>query len=183
MWCPFSSGQGYMDPIGYLVGWALFIWFIVFTILVVAKLDGILKALNKKNQYQEGTMNYYYNKSLRLSFEEAISKVTDGLKKEGFGVITEINLHEKFKEKLNVDFRKYKILGACNPALAYEALQAENNIGVMLPCNIVVQEAGSGKVEVAVINPVASMGSVNNPRLLNIAQQVRDKLKKIIDTL
>tara|TARA_B100000745_G_scaffold255948_1_gene178670 strand:- start:353 stop:745 length:393 start_codon:yes stop_codon:yes gene_type:complete len=126
---------------------------------------------------------YYYHKYLNLPFEVAISRVTDELQKEGFGVLTEIDIKEKLKEKLNVDFKKYKVLGACNPALAYQALQAEENIGLMLPCNFVVKEGDSGKSEVLAIDPVASMLAVDNPRLKIIAEEVKEKIGKIIDNL
>ncbi|NDP22850.1 MAG: DUF302 domain-containing protein [Paludibacter sp.] len=109
--------------------------------------------------------------------------MTEELKKEGFGILSEINIHEKLKEKLDVDFRKYKILGACNPAKAYEALQAENKIGIMLPCNVIVQELGNGKTEVAAVDPVASMMAVESPELESIAKEIRSKLQKVIDTL
>jgi len=128
-------------------------------------------------------MNYYFSKTLKLSFEEAVIKVTEDLKKSGFGIITEIDVKETLKKKLNVDFRKYKILGSCNPPYAYKALQAEDKIGLMLPCNVIVQELQGGKVEVAAIDPVASMAAVNNPRLGEVGQEVRIKLKAVIDNL
>lgn len=128
-------------------------------------------------------MSYYFSKTLRLSFEEAVAKVTEDLKKSGFGIITEIDVKETLKKKLNVDFRKYKILGSCNPPYAYKALQAEDKIGLMLPCNVIVQELAGGKVEVAAIDPVASMAAVDNPRLGEVGQEVRAKLKTVIDNL
>ena len=128
-------------------------------------------------------MSYYFSKILNVSFEEAISKVTEELKKEGFGILTEIDVKETLKKKLNVDFKKYRILGACNPPFAYQALQAEDKIGTMLPCNVIVQELAEGKVEVAAIDPVASMQAVKNPELGDIAEQVRIKLRKVIDNL
>jgi len=128
-------------------------------------------------------MAYYFNKKLNISFDEAITKVTEGLKKEGFGILTEIDVKEAMKKKLNKDFRKYRILGACNPPFAYEALQTEDKIGTMLPCNVIVQETPDGQVEVASIDPVASMQAVDNPALGNIATEVRKKLKKVIDSL
>ena len=128
-------------------------------------------------------MSYYFSKTLKLSFEEAVTKVTDDLKKSGFGVLTEIDVKETLKKKLNVDFRKYKILESCNPPYAYKALQAEDKIGLMLPCNVIVQELSGGKVEVAAIDPVASMAAVNNPRLGEVGQEVRTKLKAVIDNL
>jgi len=105
-------------------------------------------------------MSYYFNKVVNMAFDEAIDKVTEELKKEGFGVLTEIDVKKALKKKLDVDFRKYRILGACNPQYAYKALQAEDKIGTMLPCNVIVQETEDGKVEIAAIDPVASMQSV-----------------------
>lgn len=128
-------------------------------------------------------MSYYFTKTLDVSFDEAITRVTEELKKEGFGILTEIDVKEILREKLNVDFKKYRILGACNPPLAYKALQAEDKIGLMLPCNVVVQEISDGKIEVAVIDPVASMQAIENPKLREVAEQVRDKLKTVIDNL
>jgi len=128
-------------------------------------------------------MSYYFNKTLKVSFEEAVAKVTEALKKDGFGVLTEIDVKETLKKKLNVDFRKYRILGACNPPFAYKALQAEDKIGLMLPCNVIVQELPGGKVEVAAIDPVASMVAIDNPKLRDVGEQVRAKLKAVIDNL
>jgi len=128
-------------------------------------------------------MYYYFSKILNVSFEEAILKVTDELRKEGFGILTDIDVKEALKKKLNVDFKKYRILGACNPPFAYQALQAEDKIGTMLPCNVIVQELADGSVEVAAVDPVASMQAIENPKLKNIAEQVRDKLKKVIENL
>ncbi|NOS35001.1 MAG: DUF302 domain-containing protein [Deltaproteobacteria bacterium] len=128
-------------------------------------------------------MSYYFSKSFDGSFEEAIAKVTEGLKNEGFGILTEIDVKETLKKKLNVDFHKYRILGACNPAFAYQVLQAEDKIGLMLPCNVIVQEMDNGTVEVSAIDPVASMQAVQNPALGDIADQVREKLKVVIDNL
>ncbi len=128
-------------------------------------------------------MKYYFNKILDASFDSTIAKVTDELKKEGFGILTEIDVKEAMKKKLNVDFRRYKILGACNPPYAYEALLAEDKIGTMLPCNVIVQELSDGKVEVAAIDPVASMMAIDNPGLGKIAVEVQSKLKKVVDSL
>ncbi|KPJ60603.1 MAG: hypothetical protein AMJ46_06320 [Latescibacteria bacterium DG_63] len=125
-------------------------------------------------------MAYYFSEVKELPFDEMVAKVTEELKQEGFGVLTEIDVRETLKKKLNVDFQKYRILGACNPRFAYEALQAENKIGLMLPCNVIVQEVSGGKVEVAVIDPVASMHAVENPALLEVAKQVQAKLRKVI---
>ena len=128
-------------------------------------------------------MSYYFNKVVNMAFDEAIDKVTEELKKEGFGVLTEIDVKEALKKKLDVDFRKYRILGACNPQYAYKALQAEDKIGTMLPCNVIVQETEDGKVEIAAIDPVASMQSVQNESLGEIATIIRAKLKKVIEKL
>ncbi len=128
-------------------------------------------------------MKYYIEKTTNYSFDEAVEKVTEELKKEGFGVLSEINIHEKLKEKLDVDFRKYRILGACNPPKAYEALQVENKIGTMLPCNVIVQELDNGKTEVAAVDPVASMMAVGNADLESIAKEISTKLQKVIEAL
>lgn len=128
-------------------------------------------------------MSYYFTKTINVNFEQAIQLVTEKLKKEGFGVLSEIDIKEKLKEKLNVDFRKYKILGACNPAYAYKALQKENKIGVMLPCNVIIQETTDGKTEVAAVDPVASMSAIENPGLRDIAGEIQKKLINVIEKL
>lgn len=128
-------------------------------------------------------MSYYFSKVLDNSFEEAIDKITKELKVEGFGILTEIDVKETFKNKLNVDFRKYKILGACNPKLAHQAISAENKIGTMLPCNVIVQETEDGKTEVTAVDPAASMTAVENKELEAIAQEVQSKMKAVIDRL
>lgn len=128
-------------------------------------------------------MDYYFSKTLETSFDEAVQKTVEALKTEGFGVISEINIHEKLKEKLNVDFRQYKILGACNPTYAYKALQAEDKIGTMLPCNVIVQELSGTRVEVAAVNPAASMMAIQNLSLAGIAQEVTKKLQSVIKSL
>lgn len=128
-------------------------------------------------------MNYYFSKTINSSFDEALERVTEALKTEGFGVISEIRMHEKLKEKLGVDFKKYTILGACNPAFAYKALQVEDKIGTMLPCNVLIIEQGNGKIEVAAVNPVASMLAIANPELDDVAQQVTQKLKNVVENL
>jgi uncharacterized protein (DUF302 family) len=128
-------------------------------------------------------MSYYFSKTLKVSFDEAVLRVKDELKKEGFGILTEIDVQDTLKKKLNVDFRKYRILGACNPPFAYQALQAEDKIGMMLPCNVIVQELAQGSVEVAAIDPIASMQAIKNPKLQGIAEQVQVKLKKVIESL
>jgi uncharacterized protein (DUF302 family) len=112
-----------------------------------------------------------------------LEKVTASLKNEGFGILTEIDVKETLKKKLDVNFRKYKILGACNPPFAYKALQAEDKIGIMLPCNVIVQEIGEGVVEVAAVDPIASMKSVENQELYGIAAQVQEKLKNVVHNL
>ena len=128
-------------------------------------------------------MSYYFSKIVDASFNEAVTKVTRELKEEGFGILTEIDVKETLKKKLNVDFNRYKILGACNPPFAYKALTAENKIGTMLPCNVIVQEISDGRVEVAAIDPVASMQAVENPALKEIASEIRNKLKTAIDKI
>jgi len=128
-------------------------------------------------------MSYYFTKELNISFDDAIAKVTEELKKEGFGILTDIDVKATLKKKLDVDFRPYRILGACNTPFAFQALQTEDKIGTMLPCNVVVQEKTPGKVEVTSIDPVASMAAVNNPNLRTVGEQVREKLKRVIDNL
>ena len=128
-------------------------------------------------------MSYYFNKIVDMTFNEAVDKVTEELKKEGFGVLTEIDVKAALKKKINVDFRKYRILGACNPSFAHKALLAEDKIGTMLPCNIIVQEREDGKIEVAAIDPVASMQSVKNENLGEIADKVQSKLKQVIENM
>lgn len=128
-------------------------------------------------------MTYYFNKTVNAGFEETLDRVSGELKKEGFGILSDIDVKGALKKKLDVDFRKYRILGACNPPFAYKALQAEDKIGAMLPCNVIVQELDDGRVEVAAIDPVASMQAVANDDLKGIAGQVREMLKKVIDNL
>lgn len=128
-------------------------------------------------------MGYYFSKTLPAGFDEAVKRTTEALKREGFGIITEIDVKKTMKEKIGVDFRNYRILGACNPKLAHEALQLEDKVGTMLPCNVVVQDAGAGKTEVAAIDPVASMAAIDNPKLRQAASQVQGMLKKAIDSL
>ena len=128
-------------------------------------------------------MTYYYAKTLPVSFDEAIMKTVEALNKECFGIITQIDVRETLKKKIDVDFRNYRILGACNPTAAYEALKIEDKIGTMLPCNVIVQETGEGHVEVATIDPVASMQAIDNPALKQTAQNIRDKLRKAIESL
>jgi uncharacterized protein (DUF302 family) len=128
-------------------------------------------------------MKYYIERTTDYAFDEAVEKVTEELKKEGFGVLSEIDIHEKLKEKLDVDFRRYKILGACNPPKAFQALQYENKIGTMLPCNVIVQELDDGKTEVAAVNPVASMLAVDNRDLTEVANEIEEKLQRVIHAL
>lgn len=126
---------------------------------------------------------YYFNKTIDADFETAIEKVTEELKKEQFGVLTEIDVKATMKKKLDVDFRNYRILGACNPPFAYKALSAEDKIGTMLPCNVIVQEIEPGKCEIAAINPIASMQAVDNPQLIDVAQEVKSRLQGVIERL
>jgi uncharacterized protein (DUF302 family) len=128
-------------------------------------------------------MAYYFSKILPVSFDEAIARVTGELKKEGFDILTDIDVKASLKKKIDVNFRKYRILGACHPELAYQALKSEDKIGTMLPCNVIVQELSEGKVEVAAIDPAASMIAVYNMYLGGIVQQAQAKLKKVIDSL
>lgn len=128
-------------------------------------------------------MNYHISRKVDGSFKDATTKVKDALQREGFGVITEIDLKDKFKEKLQIDFRNYKILGACNPGLAHKAIEQEANIGVMLPCNVLLQEHDNGDVEVTAINPMETMAAVNNPNLSSLAEEVSQKLKSAIDNI
>jgi uncharacterized protein (DUF302 family) len=129
-------------------------------------------------------MKYYYSKQLKnVSFDEAVEKVTEALKLEGFGVLTEIDVKATFKKKLDVDFRPYKILGACNPPYAHKALSVEDKIGIMLPCNVIIQETSDGAIEVAAVDPVASMVAIENPALMDIASEIQHKLKTVIENL
>ncbi len=128
-------------------------------------------------------MSYYINKTIASDFNSTIKKVTEALKTEGFGVLTTIDIQEKLKEKINVDFHPYIILGACNPPFAYQALKKEDKIGTMLPCNVIVQELKPNKIEVAAVDPIASMQAVENSELASIATEIQKKLKKVIDSL
>jgi uncharacterized protein (DUF302 family) len=128
-------------------------------------------------------MTYYHSRVIKLEFDNAIKVVTETLKKEGFGVLSQIDIAEKLKEKLGVDLKKYVILGACNPALAYKALQVEDKIGVMLPCNVIVKEMESNTVEIAAIDPTASMATIGNPALFPIAEEVGKKLRDAINAI
>lgn len=128
-------------------------------------------------------MGYYFHTIINSTFDEAITRVTEELKKEGFGILSEIDVRQALKKKLDVDFKKYKILGACNPPYAYQALQIEEKIGTMLPCNVIVLENDQGQVEVAAIDPIASMQAIKNSQLHEVAVQIQAKLKKVIDSL
>ena len=128
------------------------------------------------------TMDYYFSTFLQnTTFEEAVLKTTQALKAEGFGILTEIDIKSTLKKKLDVDFHNYKILGACNPPLAYTALQAEDKIGTMLPCNVILQEKEPGTIEIAAVDPAASMQAVENDQLASVAENVREKLRKVIE--
>jgi uncharacterized protein (DUF302 family) len=126
-------------------------------------------------------MKYYFSKIISKTFDDAVKLITEELKTEGFGVITEIRMHEKLKEKLEVDFKKYTILGAYNPAFALKALLLEDKIGTMLPCNVLVIEKENGQIEIAAINPVASMQSISNPELYDVAHKVSQTLRNVVD--
>ena len=128
-------------------------------------------------------MKYYINKTIAADFDNTVELVSNALEKEGFGILSEIDIQEKLKEKLNVDFRNYKILGACNPPNAYKALQYEDKIGTMLPCNVIVQETGDNQVEVAAVDPTASMMAVDNGKLAGIAGDIKAKLERVIASL
>ena len=128
-------------------------------------------------------MAYYLGTTLSMAFDAAVARVVDVLKGEGFGVISDIDIKQTLKAKIGVDFPNYRILGACNPALAYEALKLENKVGTMLPCNVVVRDAGGGQTEVAAIDPVASMEAIDNPALKQAAVQIRAKLENVIAKL
>jgi uncharacterized protein (DUF302 family) len=128
-------------------------------------------------------MSYYFSKVVKGSFEEVQERVAASLNNGGFGILTEIDVKTTLKNKLGVDFRKYKILGACNPPFAFKALQAEDKIGIMLPCNVILQEIGEDEIEVAAVDPVASMKAIENPALHDIAIQIQEKLSNIINSL
>ena len=128
-------------------------------------------------------MGYYIATTIDGDFDAALARTEEALKAEGFGVLTRIDVQQTLKDKIGADFRPYTILGACNPTLAHEALQVEGHVGTMLPCNVVVQDAGDGRAEVAAIDPVASMQAIENPRLKQAAESVRDKLQRVIAAL
>ncbi|RUT79647.1 DUF302 domain-containing protein [Ancylomarina longa] len=128
-------------------------------------------------------MKYYFEKTTNYSFNKAVERVTEELKKEGFGVLTEIDVQSTLKKKLDVNFKPYKILGACNPSFAYQALQTENRIGVMLPCNVIVQQISETQTEIAAVDPMASMQAVENEKLADIAIEVQQKIKRVIENV
>lgn len=128
-------------------------------------------------------MEYYISTIVNTSFNETITKVTEALKLVGFGIVSEIDMQAKLKEKLEVDFKKYTILGACNPAFAYKALQAEEKIGTMLPCNVVIIDKEDGRTEVVAVNPIASMMAVKNSAIEPLAEEITNKLKKVIESI
>lgn len=149
---------------------------------VFLKLDQWMIRGKNRNR-GENNMSYYFSTQLKASFDDAVAMVYEALKNEGFGVLTEIDVKATLKKKVDVEFRDYLILGACNPPFAYQALMAEDKIGTMLPCNVVVQAVDTETVEVAIIDPMASMQAVDNPGLEEIAQQVREKLKSVVEGL
>mgnify|MGYP001393273802 CR=1 FL=1 len=126
-------------------------------------------------------MSYYFSKTVDMPFDRAVARVRQELQKEGFGVLTEIDVKATMKKRLDVDYRNYLILGACNPPFAHRALEAEDKIGTMLPCNVIVQETGGGAVEVAAVDPIASMQAIDNPALGNVAVEIQAKLKSVVD--
>jgi uncharacterized protein (DUF302 family) len=128
-------------------------------------------------------MSYHFSKTLDLPFDQAVPRVIDALKREGFGVLTDIDVKATVKAKLGKEFRAYRILGACNPQLAYRALNLEDKIGTMLPCNVIVQQHAGGTIEVSAVDPVASMQAIDNPRLAEVAREVQAKLQRVIDGL
>ena len=128
-------------------------------------------------------MNYYFNKTIASDFESVKKRVIEELGKEGFGILSEIDVKATFEKKLDIDFRKYQILGACNPHFAHKAITAEDKIGTMLPCNVVLQELENGGIEVAAINATASMQAVENSKVTEVAKIISEKLKKVVDAL
>ena len=128
-------------------------------------------------------MSYYFSRKVEGNFSDVEQKTREALKREGFGVLTEIDVQETLKKKLDADFHRYKILGACNPQYAYKALLAEDKIGTMLPCNVIIQETDERKIEVAAIDPIASMQAIQNPSLGDVANEVREKLRRVVETL
>lgn len=125
-------------------------------------------------------MKYYIAKTASGKFSAIVERAIEALKAEGFGVLTDIDIKATMKKKLDIEFRDYRILGACNPPLAHQALTADDKIGTMLPCNVIVQDLGGGKIEVAAINPAISMEHAGNPTLQAIAKSVTDKLRRVV---
>lgn len=128
-------------------------------------------------------MNYYFSKIETGQFDAIVARLIEALKKEGFGVLTDIDVKDTMKQKLDVEFRNYRILGACNPPLAHRALSSEDKIGLMLPCNVIAQDLGDGRIEVAAINPLLAMESLGNPKLTAIAEEVAGRLQRVITSL
>ncbi|MDO9093138.1 MAG: DUF302 domain-containing protein [Rubrivivax sp.] len=128
-------------------------------------------------------MSYHFSKTVAMDFQAAVDKVTAELKARGFGILTQIDVRQTLKAKLDVEFRPYLILGACNPPFAYRALQAEDKIGTMLPCNVIVQQHADGSVEMSAVDPVASMAAVANAELARVAEEVRNRLRAVIDAM
>lgn len=128
-------------------------------------------------------MNYYYSRKIEGTIDQLVEKITEGLKEEGFGILSDINIKDLFKQKIDVEFRPYRILGACNPVFSNKAITAEERVGLMLPCNFVVQEMGDGLIDVSVVDPVVSMSVIDNNALKDIASKVRDKLIFVVDGL
>lgn len=125
-------------------------------------------------------MAYYYSKTVKSGFDGAVDRITQALKTEGFGILTEIDVKSTLKKKLDVDFKNYRILGACNSPFAYKALQAEDKVGTMLPCNVIVQETADGDVEIAAVDPLASVKAIDNPALRGIAETIGQKLQRAV---
>jgi uncharacterized protein (DUF302 family) len=142
-----------------------------------------LEAIGRSEDGGEILVTYYFSTELEMPFDRAVETVTEALKAKGFGVLTTIDVKETLQKKLGVDFRPYRILGACNPQMAYQALQAEPRIGTMLPCNVILRETEAGKIEVSAIDPVASMQAIENPKLADIAGKVRSMLESVIQDL
>jgi len=128
-------------------------------------------------------MAYYFNKTVKGEFERVVERVVASLRQGGFGVLTEIDVRQTLRKKLGVEFRNYRILGACHPPSAYQALLAEDKIGTMLPCNVIVQEGAPGEIEVAAIDPIASMQAIQNPGLGEVAEAVREKLREVVERI
>lgn len=128
-------------------------------------------------------MSYHFSKTVAMDYQAAVDKVTAELKARGFGILTQIDVRQTLKAKLDVEFRPYLILGACNPPFAYQALQAEDKIGTILPCNVIVQQHTDGSVEVSAVDPVASMAAVANAELAGVAEEVRNRLRAVIEAV